>query len=120
MLRESDLDGAAMREKRGRRIEPDQRGAERCPLHLLDMIGVIKADRDELAGSDRQIDLKVAQRQDPFVEFHALPIRFRQDMDGIPPHLAVEKFAISSKAAKSLHRNCESCVNERCASRSGG
>ena len=60
MFRKRDLDRAAVRQEGGGRLEPNQRRAQRRALHLLDVIGVIEADRDELARCDRQIDLEIA------------------------------------------------------------
>ena len=59
MLRKRDLDRAAVGKERRGRLEPDQRRAERRALHLFNMIGVIEADRDELARRDRQIYLRL-------------------------------------------------------------
>ena len=71
MLRKRDLDRAAVRQERGGRLEPDQRRAERRALHLLDVIGVIETDRDDLARRDRQVDLEIAQRNNLAGEFEA-------------------------------------------------
>ena len=60
MLGKRDLDRAFVRQERSRRLEPDQRRAERRPLHLRDVIGVIQANRDELARRDRQVDSQIA------------------------------------------------------------
>ena len=60
MFGKRDLDRAVVGQKRSRRLEPDQRRAERRAFHLRDVIGVIESDRDELARRDRHIDLQFA------------------------------------------------------------
>ena len=108
MLGKCDLDRAAVRKERGGRLEPNQRCAERRALHLLDVIGVVEANRDDLARRDRQIDLEIAQRQDPAVEFDPEPIRFRQD-DG-RNHRALRRRRIRSFDLKppKVRMECES------------
>ena len=56
MLGKRDLDRAVVREQRTGRFEPNQRRADLGPLHFLDMIAVIQADRDDLARRHREID----------------------------------------------------------------
>ena len=91
MFGKRDLDRAVVRQKRARRLKPDQRSAERRPLHLRDVIGVIQSDCDEFRGRDRHIDLQTRERQYLAVEFNLEPIRFPQDVHVVAAHFAVEK-----------------------------
>ena len=51
MFGKRNLDRAVVGQKRRRRLEPDERRAERRAFHLRDMIGVIETDGDELLGA---------------------------------------------------------------------
>ena len=94
MFGKRDLDRAAVRKERGRRLEPDQRRAERRALHLLNMIGVVQAHRDELARRDRQIDLEIASGRTRSSNSRPSQYGPLQDVNGIAAHFAVEKFAV--------------------------
>ena len=73
MFRVGDFNHALVRQKGSRRLQPDQRRAERSAFHLRDVVRIIQSDRDELARRDRQIDLRLAQRNDPAIMLDSEP-----------------------------------------------
>src|SRR5260370_13869722 len=63
MIGKRNFNSAAVRQQRAWRLEPDQRGTQRSPFHLRDVIGVIESDGDQLGWRDWKIDMKVCERQ---------------------------------------------------------
>ena len=104
MLGKRDLDRAFMREEGGRRLEPDQRRAQRRPLHLRDVIGVVQADGDELARDDWNVDLQIAEGDDFAREIEGKPEWLREQMHLLGADFAVDDFAVSLKSAEGTHR----------------
>src|SRR5205814_9555232 len=85
------------------RLEPDQRGAERRPFHFRDVIGIVQADRHELARRDWNVDLQFPQGNSRARKIEVKPVRLCEHVHLGSAHFAVQEFLTESEATENSH-----------------